>query len=132
MVCCSNSLIVGLQVNMKLICHDAFIRLLVSYKPLSVIEILPEYKTLALNDTKLSDCLLEYHHLNFYFISCLQYDCSAADINPIGSISKTDIRSFLRWAAKHLGYASLAEIEAAPPTAELEPIRSDYTQVFLY
>ncbi|KAL8141554.1 hypothetical protein V2J09_014586 [Rumex salicifolius] len=58
-----------------------------------------------------------------------KYDCSAADINPIGSISKTDIRSFLKWAAKHLGYASLAEIEAAPPTAELEPIRSDYTQL---
>lgn len=58
-----------------------------------------------------------------------QYDCSSADINPIGSISKQDLRTFLRWAATHLGYASLAEIEAAPPTAELEPIRSDYSQV---
>jgi hypothetical protein len=26
----------------------------------------------------------------------------------------------------------LADIEAAPPTAELEPIRSDYVQVMLY
>ncbi|XP_057520438.1 glutamine-dependent NAD(+) synthetase [Amaranthus tricolor] len=58
-----------------------------------------------------------------------KYDCSAADINPIGSISKTDLRAFLRWAAVHLGYSSLAEVEAAPPTAELEPIRSDYTQL---
>jgi len=58
-----------------------------------------------------------------------KYDCSSADINPIGSISKTDLRAFLRWAAVHLGYPSLAEVEAAPPTAELEPIRSDYTQV---
>ncbi|KAL2940140.1 Glutamine-dependent NAD(+) synthetase [Bienertia sinuspersici] len=50
-----------------------------------------------------------------------KYDCSSADINPIGSISKTDLRTFLRWAAVHLGYSSLAEVEAAPPTAELEP-----------
>ncbi|XP_068656594.1 glutamine-dependent NAD(+) synthetase [Aristolochia californica] len=58
-----------------------------------------------------------------------KYDCSSADINPIGSISKQDLRSFLRWAAIHLGYPSLADIEAAPPTAELEPIRSDYNQL---
>lgn len=36
---------------------------------------------------------------------------------------------FLKWAAVHLGYSSLAEIEAAPPTAELEPIRANYSQV---
>ncbi|KAK4423073.1 Glutamine-dependent NAD(+) synthetase [Sesamum alatum] len=58
-----------------------------------------------------------------------KYDCSSADINPIGSISKQDLRRFLKWAAVHLGYSSLAEIEAAPPTAELEPIRSDYSQL---
>ncbi|CAA2993037.1 glutamine-dependent NAD(+) synthetase [Olea europaea subsp. europaea] len=58
-----------------------------------------------------------------------KYDCSAADINPIGSISKQDLRIFLKWAAIHLGYSSLAEVEAAPPTAELEPIRSNYSQL---
>ncbi|KAL6521460.1 hypothetical protein OROGR_018029 [Orobanche gracilis] len=58
-----------------------------------------------------------------------KYDCSSADINPIGSISKQDLRAFLKWAAVHLGYSSLAEIEAAPPTAELEPIRSNYSQL---
>ncbi|KAG5041561.1 hypothetical protein JHK85_014037 [Glycine max] len=58
-----------------------------------------------------------------------KYDCSSADINPIGSISKQDLRAFLRWAAIHLGYSSLADIEAAPPTAELEPIRSNYSQL---
>ena len=57
-----------------------------------------------------------------------KYDCSSADINPIGSISKTDLRSFLRWAEEHLGYTSLAQILAAPPTAELEPITETYTQ----
>ncbi|KAG5014590.1 hypothetical protein JHK82_020271 [Glycine max] len=58
-----------------------------------------------------------------------KYDCSSADINPIGSISKQDLRAFLQWAAIHLGYSSLADIEAAPPTAELEPIRSNYSQL---
>lgn len=52
-----------------------------------------------------------------------KYDCSAADINPIGGISKADLRSFLKWAATNLGYSCLAEVEAAPPTAELEPLR---------
>lgn len=61
-----------------------------------------------------------------------QYDCSSADINPIGSISKQDLRAFLRWAATHLGYSSLVDIEAAPPTAELEPIRSNYSQVLVF
>jgi NAD+ synthase (glutamine-hydrolysing) len=42
--------------------------------------------------------------------------------NPIGGISKTDLRAFLKWAAVNLGYASLAQVEAAPPTAELEPL----------
>lgn len=51
-----------------------------------------------------------------------KYDCSSADINPIGSISKQDIRSFLIWAGKHLGYPSLLAVEAAAPSAELRPI----------
>jgi NAD+ synthase (glutamine-hydrolysing) len=67
--------------------------------------------------------------LELMLISFTQYDCSSADINPIGSISKQDLRSFLRWAAINLGFSSLADIEAAPPTAELEPIRSNYSQV---
>lgn len=51
-----------------------------------------------------------------------KYDCSSADINPIGGISKTDLRAFLKWGAEHLGYPSLADVERAPPTAELEPL----------
>ncbi|CAK9231415.1 unnamed protein product [Sphagnum troendelagicum] len=58
-----------------------------------------------------------------------KYDCSSADINPIGGISKQDLRAFLRWGANNLGYPSLVEIEGAPPTAELEPIRANYTQI---
>ncbi len=57
-----------------------------------------------------------------------KYDASSADINPIGSVSKTDLRRFLRWGAEHLGYESLLEIVQAVPTAELEPITDTYTQ----
>ena len=57
-----------------------------------------------------------------------KYDCSSADLNPIGGISKTDLRRFLRWAEDHLGYDALIEVVEAPPTAELEPITETYTQ----
>lgn len=53
-----------------------------------------------------------------------KYDCSAADINPIGGISKRDLREFLRWAASShgLGYTTVDQVVLAKPTAELEPI----------
>ena len=57
-----------------------------------------------------------------------KYDCSSADINPIGGISKSDLRRFLRWAAEHLGYSALVDVVEAPPTAELEPITEGYSQ----
>ena len=60
-----------------------------------------------------------------------KYDCSSADLNPIGGISKSDLKSFLTWASKkeNLNYPILQQIVAAPPTAELEPITAEYTQV---
>ncbi len=57
-----------------------------------------------------------------------KYDCSSGDINPIGGISKHDLRCFLNWAKSELGYPALAEIIDAPPTAELEPVTETYTQ----
>ena len=57
-----------------------------------------------------------------------KYDCSSGDINPIGGISKQDLRRFLNWAKDELGYSALSEIVDAPPTAELEPITETYTQ----
>lgn len=57
-----------------------------------------------------------------------KYDCSSADINPIGGISKSDLKLFLLWASKHVHYPSLADVVSAQPTAELEPITSDYVQ----
>eukprot|EP00743_Colponemidia_sp_Colp-15_P002468 GILK01002675.1.p1 GENE.GILK01002675.1~~GILK01002675.1.p1 ORF type:complete len:704 (-),score=84.43 GILK01002675.1:103-2214(-) len=51
-----------------------------------------------------------------------KYDCSSGDLNPIGSISKEDLKRFLTWASPNLGYPSLSEVVAAPPTAELRPM----------
>ena len=58
-----------------------------------------------------------------------KYDCSSADINPIGGISKVDLRRFLRWAAETRGYTALYDVINAPPTAELEPITESYAQL---
>lgn len=57
-----------------------------------------------------------------------KYDCSSADLNPIGGISKGDLTSFLKWAASNMNYDSLNAVVAAPPTAELEPTTADYKQ----
>uniref|UniRef100_A0A668V5C2 Glutamine-dependent NAD(+) synthetase n=1 Tax=Oreochromis aureus TaxID=47969 RepID=A0A668V5C2_OREAU len=51
-----------------------------------------------------------------------KYDCSSADINPIGGISKTDLKCFLLHCAEQLQLTALRSILAAPPTAELEPL----------
>ena len=40
-----------------------------------------------------------------------------------GAISKTDLKRFLDWAGRNLGYPSLLQVNEAKPTAELEPIR---------
>ena len=52
-----------------------------------------------------------------------KYDCSSADVNPIGGISKADLKRFLVHAATHLGYPSLRAVVEAPPTAELRPLK---------
>lgn len=51
-----------------------------------------------------------------------KYDCSSADINPIGGISKTDLKSFLSYCEEEFQLTALKGILAAPPTAELEPL----------
>ena len=51
-----------------------------------------------------------------------KYDCSSADINPIGGISKTDLRSFIRFFRSKYDVSALDSIYVAPPTAELEPL----------
>ncbi|EQC40110.1 NAD+ synthase (glutamine-hydrolysing) [Saprolegnia diclina VS20] len=53
-----------------------------------------------------------------------KYDCSSADLNPIGAVSKTDLKRLLVYAAKKYNYPTLATVVAAPPTAELRPMAS--------
>lgn len=48
-----------------------------------------------------------------------KYDCSAADINPIGGINKRDLKQFLEWAGKHKGIKVLQSVADARPSAEL-------------
>ena len=42
-------------------------------------------------------CMLVFVSLRGYLT---KYDCSSADINPIGGISKTDLRSFCRYMSQ--------------------------------
>lgn len=51
-----------------------------------------------------------------------KYDCSSADLNPIGAISKGDLKKMLLWTSETYKCDVLAEVAGAPPTAELRPI----------
>ncbi|PNH47668.1 hypothetical protein VD0004_g698 [Verticillium dahliae] len=57
-----------------------------------------------------------------------KYDCSSADINPIGSIDKADLKRFIAWAQVQFEMPCLEEFLTATPTAELEPVTEDYVQ----
>lgn len=74
---------------------------------------------LVLGSANVDECLRGY---------LTKYDCSSADINPIGSISKTDLKAFIKWAATSFDLPILDSFIEATPTAELEPITKDYVQ----
>ncbi|TVY37578.1 Glutamine-dependent NAD(+) synthetase [Lachnellula subtilissima] len=57
-----------------------------------------------------------------------KYDCSSADINPIGGISKIDLKRFILWADASFDMPLLKSFVSAPPTAELLPITEAYVQ----
>lgn len=57
-----------------------------------------------------------------------KYDCSSADINPIGSIDKADLKRFIAWAEVNFELPCLRGFLTAIPTAELEPITETYVQ----
>ncbi|WVQ94011.1 NAD+ synthetase [Kwoniella sp. CBS 9459] len=54
-----------------------------------------------------------------------KYDCSAADINPIGGISKTDLKKFIGWAEVNFDLPVLQSFLDAIPSAELIPLGED-------
>jgi NAD+ synthase (glutamine-hydrolysing) len=74
---------------------------------------------LVLGSGNVDECLRGY---------LTKYDCSSADLNPIGSISKVDLKRFLHYATTALSLPILTEFLDATPTAELEPITADYVQ----
>lgn len=74
---------------------------------------------LVLGSANVDECLRGY---------LTKYDCSSADINPIGGISKTDLKAFIRWAEVQFDLPILREFLDATPTAELEPITENYVQ----
>ncbi|PWY86440.1 glutamine-dependent NAD(+) synthetase [Aspergillus sclerotioniger CBS 115572] len=57
-----------------------------------------------------------------------KYDASSADLNPIGSISKVDLKKFIAWTRDSFDLPILHEFLHATPTAELEPITATYVQ----
>ncbi|KAG1670796.1 putative glutamine-dependent NAD(+) synthetase [Nymphon striatum] len=56
-----------------------------------------------------------------------KYDCSSADINPIGGISKIDIKKFLKYMMHRYKLTAIDGILSAPSTAELEPLSDSGT-----
>ncbi|SCU84875.1 LAMI_0C09252g1_1 [Lachancea mirantina] len=74
---------------------------------------------LVLGSANVDECLRGY---------LTKYDCSSADINPIGGISKTDLKRFIDYASREFDLPILKEFLTATPTAELEPITNDYVQ----
>lgn len=74
---------------------------------------------LVLGSANVDECLRGY---------LTKYDCSSADINPIGAISKTDLKRFINWASTNFNLDILHEFLTATPTAELEPITKEYVQ----
>lgn len=57
-----------------------------------------------------------------------KYDCSSADINPIGSWNKMTVKLFLRYAAKHREMPSLKAIVESHSSAELQPTNEEGQQ----
>ncbi|CUM67258.1 uncharacterized protein PRCAT00004951001 [Priceomyces carsonii] len=74
---------------------------------------------LVLGSANVDECLRGY---------LTKYDCSSADINPIGGISKTDLKRFIHWAETNFELPILKDFLDATPTAELEPITENYVQ----
>lgn len=74
---------------------------------------------LVLGSANVDECLRGY---------LTKYDCSSADINPIGGISKTDLKKFIDWSSTNFEMPILQDFLNATPTAELEPITENYVQ----
>lgn len=60
-----------------------------------------------------------------------KYDCSSADVNPIGSVSKTDLKRFIAWSAKSFNMPILEEFihatRRSSPALLKHDILTDYS-----
>ena len=54
-----------------------------------------------------------------------KYDCSSADLNPIGGICKADLKKMLMWASHEYSTPTVGDIAGAAPTAELRPLSGE-------
>lgn len=52
-----------------------------------------------------------------------KYGSSSGDINLVGSINKKDLGEFLKWAASHLRYSSLAPRESNAHSNPTDTVR---------
>ncbi|KAK4228275.1 hypothetical protein QBC38DRAFT_475747 [Podospora fimiseda] len=111
------------QENLTLQCIQARIRMVTAYE---FGQILPTARgrpgggsLLVLGSANVGESLRGY---------LTKYDCSSADINPIGSIDKADLKRFIAWAEKTFNIPCLHDFLTAIPTAELEPITENYVQ----
>ncbi|KAK3373776.1 hypothetical protein B0T24DRAFT_624539, partial [Lasiosphaeria ovina] len=111
------------QENLTLQCIQARIRMVTAYE---FGQILPTARNrpgggslLVLGSANVGEALRGY---------LTKYDCSSADINPIGSIDKSDLKRFIAWAEKDFDLPCLNGFLTAVPTAELEPITQNYVQ----
>ena len=54
-----------------------------------------------------------------------KWDCSSADLNPIGCVNKKYLKEMLTWVGDNMGYPALHEVIRATPTAELRPLGNE-------
>jgi NAD+ synthase (glutamine-hydrolysing) len=60
-----------------------------------------------------------------------KYDCSSADLNPIGGMCKGDLKRMLVWVSEKYNVDVLKEIAYAAPTVSVAPvIEGDYIEVY--
>ncbi|KAL2354681.1 carbon-nitrogen hydrolase [Cryomyces antarcticus] len=107
--------------NLALLNIQARLRMVISYLWAQMLPMIRgrQGSLLVLGSANVDECLRGY---------LTKYDCSSADINPIGGISKTDLKSFIGYASRAFSLPILDDFLSAVPTAELEPITKDYVQ----
>jgi len=74
---------------------------------------------IVLSSSNADECLTGY---------LTKYDCSSGDINPIGAISKEDLKRVVEYMGEKFKLSSLDSIYNAPPTAELKPLENGKIQ----